>query len=295
MARKRRGRGEGAVFQRADGMWTCSLSLGYDEHGKRKRRTFYRATKSEVQQKLRRAQIDYSLGRLTDADKFTTADWLTLWIENTAKVKVSPSTYDRYKLVVNNLLKPHLGAVRLDKLTTFHVSQLNHILEKVGESPRQRQMAVTVLHTAMREAVRMKFLPANPCTDATRPKVAKREMYVYSPDQVRQFLDVAQQDRLHALYVLAIDTGMRQGELFGLQWPDVDFQAGTVQVQRTLEELRGQHRLKPPKTAARRRRIDLAAFTLDALHEHRKRMLAAGHDVKAGQIDEGAGSYAKAT
>jgi integrase len=284
MARKRRGRGEGAIFRRADGVWTCSVSLGYDEHGKRKRRTFYGASKQEVQEKLRKAQADYALGHLTDADQFTAGDWLTLWLENTARVKVSPTTYDRYKLVIDNKIKPHLGAVRLNKLTTFHVSQLDGILERAGESPRQRQMAVTVLHTALREAVRMKFLAANPCTDATRPKVAKKEMKVYDPGQVRQFLEAALADRLHALYVLAIDTGMRMGELFAVQWPDVDFAAGTVQVQRTLEELRGQHRLKPPKTAAGRRRIDLAAFTLDALNEHRKRMLAEGHDVKTGLV-----------
>src|SRR5262245_2686913 len=79
------------------------------------------------------------------------------------------------------------------------------------------------------------------------------------------------------MYVLAIDTGMRQGELLALQWSDVDFDARTVVVQRTLENLRGQVRVNEPKTSRSRRKIDLSRYALDALSDHRKAMLAEGH------------------
>jgi integrase len=159
-----------------------------------------------------------------------------------------------------------------------------NLLEKAGESARARQMAGTVLFGALKQAVRMNLIPHNPCEDATRPRMAKKEMHVYDAEQTLRFLEAAAADRLYAMYVLAIDTGMRQSELFGLQWPDIDFSAGTLQVQRTLEELRGELRLKPPKTEAARRRIQLSRFALDALHEHRKRMLVEGRDVKAGLV-----------
>jgi integrase len=284
MARKRRGRSEGSVYKRADGQWTASVSLGFDEQGKRVRKTVYGQTKAEALEKLRQVQTDYALGRLTNVEKFSLADHLTLWLENTVRLKTNPTTYDRYKLVVEKQLKPYLGAVRLDKLTAFHITQLYASLEKAGESDRARQMAGTVLFGALKYAVKMKLMLHNVCEDATRPKAGKKEMRIYDGDQVQLFLQAAEPDRLHALYVVAIDSGMRQGELFGLQWPDIDFEAGSVQVQRTLEELRGVFRLKPPKTQAGRRRIELSLFTLDALLEHRKQMFAEGRDVRTGQV-----------
>jgi integrase len=133
-ARKRRGRDEGSIYQRADGQWVGVVSLGYDDRGKRKRRVVYGASKKEVQEGLRQLQIDHSLGRLTDASKFTVSDFLALWLETIARVKVAPSTYDRYKLVVDKQIKPHLGGVRLDKLAGGVVSMLDAKLERAGAS-----------------------------------------------------------------------------------------------------------------------------------------------------------------
>jgi integrase len=282
--RKRRGRGEGAIFQRPDGTWSAIISLGFGPDGKRLRRQVYAATKKEVQDKLRNLQTDHALGRLTDVEKFTLEDWLTLWLENTIRVKTGATTYDRYKLVVRKQIGPYLGEVRLDKLTKMHIMQLYLRLEKAGESPRMRQMAGTVLYGALRYAVAMGRMVSNPCQDVGRPKVQKREMLVYNAAQVQAFLQAAESDRLYALYVTALESGMRQGELFGLQWPDVDFDGGSLQVQRTLQELRGEFTLKPPKTAAGRRRIELSAFTLAVLNGHRQRMLAEGCDVRTGQV-----------
>jgi integrase len=295
MSRKRRGRSEGSVYKRGDGQWTASVSLGFDEKGKRIRKVVYGQTKTEALEKLRQVQTDHALGRLTNVEKFTVADHLTLWLENTVRLRTNPTTLDRYKLVAEKQLKPYIGPVRLDKLTGFHVMQLYAALEKAGESVRAQQMAGTVLFGALKYAVKMKLLLHNPCEDATRPKAAKREMQIYDGDQVQEFLRVASEDRLYALYVLAIDSGCRQGELFGLQWPDIDFEAGSIQIQRTLEELRGVFRLKPPKTQAGRRRIELSPFALDALLEHRKRMFAEGRDVKTGQVfvDENGGFLRK--
>src|SRR5262245_2430115 len=124
MARRRRGRGEGGIYQRADGMWAGTADLGYDEHGKRRRKFVYAGTKAECLDKLRKLQTDVSLGNLADVEKFTLSDYLTLWLENTAKGKVAPSTYARYEQHARLHLKPQLGGLRLDKLTPFHVTQL---------------------------------------------------------------------------------------------------------------------------------------------------------------------------
>jgi integrase len=284
MSRKRRGRGEGGVFQRGDGQWVGNISLGYDENGKRRRRVVYGATKKEAQDALDRLRMDSAQGRLTDANKFTVGRFLDSWLEQKKRAGLAASTLDRYALIVNKQIKPHLGALRLDKLTTFHVSQLDALLANAGESARQRQMVHAVFGTACHDAVKMKLLPVNPCTDAAKPRVVKKEMKAWDAEQARRFLAAAEGDRLHALYVVALHTGMRRGELLALRWSDVDFEAGVVQVQRSLSEVRGVLAPKSPKTTRGRRRIDLSRCALDALHEHRKRMLAEGRDVKTGIV-----------
>ncbi len=273
MARKRRGRSEGSIFQREDGLWVGSVSLGYDGHGKRRRKTVYGVSKAEVMDKLRAVQND--AGRLTDPCTLTVGQWLSRWLD-TVQNKVQPKTHLRYEQLVRLRLTPHLGGYKLAKLAPVHVEQLFVALAREGISARGQQMAGTMLHTALRDAVRLRLLTTNPATDVAKPRPQKRKMHVYDADQARKLLAAASGHRLSALFVLALDSGMRQGELFALQWDDFDFQACSVQVQRSLEEINGRHRVKEPKSG-KGRRIDLSAFALEALQEHRKAMLVEGN------------------
>ncbi len=277
MARRRRGRSEGAIYRRADGLWCASVSLGYDDQGKRQRKTVYGETKQEVQEKLRELQNSTGSGTLCDAGQMTVSDYLWRWLENTHRPKVQPTTFHRNEQKVRLHLIPHLGRVKLAKLTALHIEQLYAGMERAGDSPQERQKAGKLLRTSLRHAVDVGLIPGNSALKVPLPRVPKPEMLVYDAGQAARFLEAAGDDRLYALYVLALDSGMRQGELFALQWPDFDFNAGSVFVQRSLEEIQGRLRLKEVKTGKARRRIDLSRFTLDVLHEHRKRMLAEGH------------------
>src|SRR5438270_13946661 len=109
MARRRRGRGEGAIFQRADGLWTASVSLGYDDSGKRKRRVLYGASKAEVQEKLRQVQTDAVSGHLPEAGALTVKQWLERWLENTARPHVQPKTHLRYEQLIRLRINPHIA------------------------------------------------------------------------------------------------------------------------------------------------------------------------------------------
>lgn len=276
MTRRRRGRGEGAIFQRADGLWTASLSLGYNHNGKRIRRVVYGESKQEVQEKLRHLQTDASLGRLTDADKPTLSDYLSRWLEG-VRAKRATHTYLPYERHVNKYIVPYLGRIRLSKLVAFHIEQLYASLERDSVSASERRKAGTTLGTALRHVVRLKLIAFNPSADVPKPKAVKREMVVWDERQVGQFLKAAAIDRLSALYLLALDSGMRQGELFGLDWNDLDLESGVVFVQRSLEEAKGQLHPKDMKSRSSRRRIDLSRRTVTALREHRKQMLVEGH------------------
>jgi integrase len=284
MSRKRRGRSEGSIYQRADGTWTASVSLGYDGKGKRQRRTVYGKTKKEVQDKLRSEQDRSGKNTLPEADKMTVKEFLERWLENTVKPQVAPTTHNRYEQHVRLHLVPHLGRFRISKLTALHVEQLYADMTTAGASTHEQRKVGTALRTALKHAVRHRLIGHNVATDVPKPKPTKEEIHPLNQVQVGGFLKAAKKDRLYPLYVLALDTGMRQGELFGLQWPDIDFETGSVQVQHSLEEIKGRLRLKDVKTAKARRRIDLANFTLDVLNNHRKRMLVEGRDVKTGPV-----------
>jgi integrase len=282
MARKRRGRGEGGVYQRADGLWCASVSLGYDAKGKRRRRTVYGKTKQEVQEGLK--ALHQEDGRLpSDARQFTVAQYLGTWLE-AVRLNRRGTTYDRYELLVRLQVVPHLGRHRLHQLTPLHVQQWLGDMERAGESEWSRFHAGVALNTAMRAAVKKGLLAANPCAAADMPKMPVREMRSWDAAQVKRFRLESVKDRLHALYVLAVASGMRQGEVFGLRWADIDFGEGCLSVRRTLEEVRGKLQLREPKTPAARRRIDLPAYVVAELHEHRKRMLAEGRDVRDGLV-----------
>jgi integrase len=263
------------VYQRADGLWCASASAGYDEAGRRRRRTVYGKTKREALEKLQQARGTLGAGNL-DAGRLTLGEYLGRWLETT-RTTVEPNTHGYYERHVRMLIRPHLGDVRLAKLGPFHVEQWYATLERAEVSAAVRKKAGETLRTALRQAVRLRLIAANPAADVVKPKATRPEMKVLDPDQVARFLDAARGDRHHALYVLALDSGMRQGELFALRWEDVDFDAGTVLVRRSLEVVGAKLRAKEPKTKSSRRRITLSRETLDALHEHRKRMLVEGH------------------
>jgi integrase len=171
----------------------------------------------------------------------------------------------------------HLGSVKLAQLRRTHVEGFYAALLEAGVSAAQCCKIGTTLVIALNAAVESKLIPYNPAAGVKKPKASKPEMTVLDLDQVAAFLAAAHVDRLAALYVTALDTGMRPGELFALAWPDVDLAGGYLMVRRSLEEIDGIQRIKDVKTPKARRRIDLAPQTIEALHEHKKAMLAEGH------------------
>jgi integrase len=284
MERKRRGRGEGAIYQRGDGLWVTSLSMGYTEDGKRKRKNIYGHSKKEVQEELRKLQNAADLGTLSEAGSLTVAQFLRTWLE-VIKPTVARHTHLPYERDCYNAIIPHLGGIRLAKLTALHVQKLYSDLAAAGVSAAMQKKAGTTLRVALQYAVETaKLIPHNVARDVKKPQHTPAEMKVLDPEQVKVFLTESATDRLSALYVFLLDTGARQGEAFGLHWPDIDWTASAVQILRGLEEYKGELRIKQLKTKKSRRRVTLTAFAMDALAKHRKAMLAEGRDVKEGPV-----------
>lgn len=274
MSRKRRGRNEGSVYQRADGLWVGSVSLGYDGDGRRKRRTVYGTTKKEALDELKKVGI----GGVPEPGTMTVADLCRSWLA-AIKATVAGYTNVAYTRDVQKAIVPHLGGVRLDKLTTLHVQQFYADLAGAGVSAAMQRKAGVTLGVAIQWGIdnKVKQLTHNVAHAVKKPKHTPKEMQVLDLDQVQKFFKESKTDRLHALYVFLLDSGVRQGEAFGLQWRDIDWTAGAVQIVRELEEIKGVLALKDLKTKKSRRRIALTKFAMEALGAHRKEALAAGH------------------
>ena len=273
---KRRGRGEGSIFERDDGQWCASVTVGYTETGKRRRRSVYGRTKAAVQEKLVRMQSASLDGMLGDTNRMTVGKYLEHWLETSAKTTVRPTTYRRYEGIVRMYVNPHLGGVRLSQLQPSQVQALYTRLEGDGATPRTRAITHAVLHTALKQAMKWNFVVRNVCDAVTKPRAVRKEMRVLNADEVAVLFEAARSDRLSALYVLAITTGLRLGELLGLQWPDVDMRGLTLAVRRTLVDMSTKRFVAEPKTSKGRRQVELPEMAITALRQHRERMLAEG-------------------
>ena len=167
---------------------------------------------------------------------------------------------------------PTLGQVKLQKLSPQHVQRLYILKKQAGCGPSTIRQMHQILHRALDDALRWNLVSRNVCDVVKRPPVPKKEMQALTTIQAQHLLSAARGDRLEALYVLALTTGMREGELLGLKWVDVDLEVGTVRIQRIVKRVAGQGMVvSEPKTRAGRRHITLSRLGIDALKKHRLR------------------------
>jgi integrase len=258
---KRRVKGEGSVYKRGDGR-----IVGEYEDANGKRRYISGKTKSEVKKKLRKLLADRDEGIAYDSEHLTVGDYLDRWLE-AMKGSVRHRTWERHEQVVTVHLVSTIGKVKLDRLTALQVQAIYGQKLDGGLSPRSVEIIHATLHKALKQAVAWTLIPRNVSESATPPRATRREIAHLSQEQTRALLEAAKDDRLEALYVLAVTTGMRQGELLGLQWKDVDLDRGTLKVNRSVYE----GVVCPPKTDAGRRTIRLSQTAVDALKRHRRK------------------------
>jgi len=269
----RRGNGEGAIRQRGNGRWEARLTLGYASNGRQIRKSFYGVTRSEVQQRLNRAMRDLREGMPAPDDTITLRRFLTHWLEDAHKPSVRPSTYRRSEQAVRLHIIPEIGHFRLSKLTPHHVQALLGRKREGGLSVRSVQIIHAVLRAALNQAVRWGDVQRNVASLVKTPRLSGTEVNPFSPEEVKIFLSAISGHRLEALFILAITTGLRQGELMGLRWEDVDLDYATLRVSFALQRIDRAYHLVEPKSRTSRRTIALPQVAVTALRSHRTRQL----------------------
>jgi integrase len=280
---KRRGNHEGCIYQRKDKndkpipeAWVGQVSIGFDPAtGNPKRQTFYGKSRREVAAKVTKVLHEQNIGAFIDPNKITLGEWLTRWLRDYKKLHVEDTTFDRYEAVARLYLVPPLGKRGLRQLQAAEIQAVFTSMLQKGLGRRTVQLARTVLKMALKQALEEGLIARNPA-DATKlpPLERKKDEPYFTREEALHLLDVANKDRLYAVYYTAIMTGLRCGELLGLKWEDIDLKAKTLTVRRCLVEVKdpetGKLKLNfhPPKTEKSSATVPLEDDLVKALEDH---------------------------
>jgi integrase len=267
----RRGPGEGTIYQRKDGRWQGAVHLGY-QNGKRVRKFVIGHSRKEAGDKLAVLLKARDERRPIPDQHLKVGPFLRRWLDGVARPTIRVSTYTSYDDIVRLHLVPGLGHISLAKLAPDEIQAFLNAKLEDGLSPRRVQYIHAVLRRALVTAERWGLASRNVAKLVDPPRVPRHEIRPFNPQQARLLLDAAIGDRLEALYVTALATGLRQGELLGLRWEDVDLHAENVlRVRHTLARVNGKLELLEPKTERSRRTVVLPEIAVAALRAHRTR------------------------
>lgn len=291
--KKERGNGEGTVYQRKDGKWVAQVSLGNDPTTvKLKRRTFYGDSRPEVVKKMNEVLVELEKGIYIEPATITLEKWLTDWLES-RKPLIAENTWNAYESMIRIHIAPALGKVKLKDLKTRDIQKLlNEKLTKgritlkgskrnapkkysdnKGLSARSVKYIYQTLNAALRQAVRERVIPFNPAEHCELLRQQKKEMRVFTLEELAIFFKTAQEISPHfTAFYLNVTTGLRRGELLGITWDCVDFKEGIIDVKQqvTVSKENGPV-LTGLKTEKSRRKIKLDTDTLGLLKFHKRR------------------------
>lgn len=268
MSSKRRGPGEGSIFQRKDGRWVGEISVGWDLDG-RERKTVYGRTRQEVVQRLDTERRRQQTGETHTDERSTVGQFLERWLVSVGP-RVRPQTAIGYQQRVRGHLIPHLGRLKLAKLNPSDVGAMLAQLQQAGLSPQTAAHCRAVLRCALSDAVRWGLVTRNVAKLTDPPHVAAPSPVVLTPGQATEVLDALADTPLRRMATVAMHTGLRQGELLGLRWENVDLEQHKVHVRDALQRMGGGYQLVETKSASSRRVVPLTTAAAEALLEERR-------------------------
>lgn len=278
---KQRKHGSGTVRLRSDGRWEGRVVIGYDDSGLPKTKNVLAKTKAECEKKLK-SLIAAQKGSEPQPPRqtMTVAQWLDFWYQTYKKPNLRPNTQMSYERRIYQHIIPNLGPTPLNKLTTGDIQQFYTGLKQNGRLLRQEQYGEglsdqtvrgihTTFHAALDKAVSEKIIPKNLSDFCRLPSAKAREMQVLSPEEIQRLLIQAKEDGCFELLLLELSTGLRRGEICALQWDDLNFNTGELQVKRQVHRVKGELAVSEPKTKASNRSVILPPPVLMVLSNYK--------------------------
>ena len=282
---KRRANGEGNIRKRKDGRWEGRYTAGRNPAtGKAIYKNVLGKTQAEVKEKLKKAIEEAKGLDVAKAESYTVGQWMDVWYEYYAKIKVRPSSHKTYEGYIKNHIKPSIGNIPLTKLTTLDLQRLYQKLltegrvdrleaknQPKGLSSKTVRNINQVISSAMQFAIQQHLISHDPTDGCALPKTEHREMQTLSADQLTAFLLEAKHSGVFEMYYIELATGLRRGELLGLKWEDIDFSTQTLRVRRQVGRINGEVREAPLKTKNAYRTISLGTDAVGILKQQREK------------------------
>lgn len=279
----KRANGEGSIaFYSSRNCYRGQLTIGVDENGKPKRKSFYGKTKKEVKEKMETYKLLNPINKAA-INEYTVATWFNYWLWNIKKRDIKPKTFERYECIYRNYIKgSEIANIPLYKFKLNNLQAYYNRLSDNGKSPSIIKTINEKLKSSMIDAEKNGYIEKNYCQLVNLPKEKRKEkkIEVFSVDQQNDFLEIIKGHEFEILFLLAIGTGLRRGELLALRWSDIDFENKTINVDSNIqqayifedEETKRLEKIEQePKTVNSFRTVPIPSKVLDKLQEHKQK------------------------
>lgn len=256
--------------------WEARYTAGINPGtGKQIQKSITGKTQSEVAKKLKAVLHSLDSGTYTEPNKMTIGEWLDLWLKEYVRMSCKPYTISSYESCIEIRIKPAIGKIKLSELNATRVqSFINDLTRKSNYSPKTVKNTHGVLHRALAQAAKLRYIPFNPAVACELPRMEQKEIHPLTEEEISAFLtEIEKGEPLAKFFTVALFTGMREGEICGLPWDAVDFKNGTITVKQQLQkgkEAGSGYYIANSTKSDKNRIITAAPFVMNVLKEQLK-------------------------
>lgn len=279
---KKRANGEGSIRKKPSGRWEGRYTQGIDPvTGKAIQKSVSAKTQAECKEKLAKAIRDNRGIPVNHNGDYTVAEWCRLWFETYSKPTIRYNTAKGYEGIIEHHIIPAIGAIKLKQLSSIHIQRMYNDLKENGRMQRgskQNDKALSntfvrrvhaVLQAALKQAVKERLIPYNPCENCRIPPKDKKEMTILPPEKIGRYLQEAEKYGVLPMFYLELSSGLRRGELLALQWEDLNVKERILTVNKQVTRMEGELDVTEPKTKNSVRKVALSQQAVDLLvQEH---------------------------
>lgn len=270
------------IQKRGENSWFLTVNMGKDINGKyiRRTKTVHCRTKKEAESEYAKFRQEVEAGEYIAPQKMTFAAFVHEWKEKYARKHLERATLYTYTNYLNNRILPVFGQIKLEDIKPLHII---NFLDSLGRDSARKdgksgglssgsiQYHHRILKNILSRAVEWRIIKSNPAAQVKKPKVTYKEIVPYNEAEVQLLLKALQKEPYHwrMTITLALTTGLRRGELLGLEWKHIDLESGTIDVSQSLTlALKGEVIVKEPKTKNSKRMVALPPSVLAELKDY---------------------------